>query len=138
MNSWYEKGLQAFTAGDIDWINDSIKLSLLFTGIYVPDFVNHNFYSEVDSSSIASILELQGRNALQGVMYTEDDNFLSVPSPDGLQVDGIIVWKDTTFANSSILIAFLDKFANLPRLPNGNDIPIEFPNGIILSLKEIS
>lgn len=138
MNQFYDKGLDRFATGDIDWINNLIYVSLLYGSEYTPDIEVDEFYSDIPVEAIASSILLDGRTTnKQGVMDGEDITFPSVPG-DGKEATLIVIWREIGHNNLlSPLIAKVDEATEFPVVPDGNDISFTWDNGVnkILTLK---
>lgn len=47
-NALYDKAREAFLKGDIDWLNDTIKVMLVDTADYTVDLASHDSLDDVD------------------------------------------------------------------------------------------
>lgn len=126
-NALYDKGRQAFLEGDIDWINDDIRVILIDTADYTVDLANHDFLNDVPSAArVAVSPSLSGKSATNGVADANDVTFSSVT---GDPSEAIIIYKHTGTESTSNLIAYIDTATGLPVTPNGGDINIIWDNG---------
>lgn len=126
-NALYDKGRQAFLEGDIDWINDDIRVILIDTADYTVDLANHDFLNDVPGAArVATSSSLSGKSATNGVADANDVTFSSVT---GDPSEAIIIYKHTGTESTSNLIAYIDTATGLPVTPNGGDINIIWDNG---------
>ena len=138
-NRFYEKGLDKFCTGDIDWINDSIYVSPVYLSEYTPDFTNDEFLSDVPDDAIPASGLIAGRTTnLAGTMDGDDVTLVSVPGDGTVDADAVIIWKQSTNGNkiTSPLIAYIDEGADFPFTPDGSNVAINWSDGVnkILSL----
>lgn len=101
----FDKARDKFLNGDIDWDNDTIKVSLLGSG-YTADMANDEFYSSASSAAIGDPIEIDNRSTAAGV--ANGDPVTSGTLSTGSTVTQIVIWKDTGDASTSPLIARLD------------------------------
>lgn len=123
----YDKGRQAFLEGDIDWLNDTIKVVLVDTADYTVDLAAHDFLNDVPSAArVATSAALASKSAVNGIADAADVTFSSV---SGDQAEVLILFKDTGTESTSPLIAYIDTATSLPVTPDGNDITVQWDNG---------
>lgn len=122
----YDKAREKFLTGDIDWLNDTIMVTLVDGDDYTPDLANHEFFSSVPPTARLASETLVGKTATNGVADADDTTFTSV---SGDQFELIIIWKDTGVESTSPLIAMIDTGTGLPFTPTGSDILIAWDNG---------
>ncbi|MEM0374078.1 MAG: hypothetical protein QXO96_05965 [Sulfolobales archaeon] len=126
-NALYDKGRQAFLEGDIDWINDDIRVILIDTADYTVNLSTHDFLDDVPSvARVAVSSSLTGKTATDGVADANDVTFSSVT---GDASEALIIYKHTGTESTSNLIAYIDTATGLPVTPNGGDINIVWDNG---------
>ena len=126
-NALYDKGRQAFLEGDIDWLNDSIRLTLVDLNDYTVDLANHDFYDDIPlPARVAESGAFASKTSDNGVADAAD---VTLPLVTGDQSEALVIWKDTGNAATSRLIAFIDTATGLPVTPNGGDITIQWDNG---------
>lgn len=126
-NALYDKGREAFLTGDIDWLNDDIKVTLVDTNDYTANLSTDQFYSSVPvAARIASSGNLSSKTAASGVADAADVLFTSVT---GDVSEALVIWQDTGVEASSRLIAYIDIASGLPVTPNGGDITVQWDNG---------
>jgi hypothetical protein len=126
-NAVYGHGLEAFAKAQINWETDTIKAILIDFGNYTPDFVNHQFLSDIPALARVSVIALT--SALvdgAGTLDADDPIFISVTGPT---VEAVLLYKDTGVESSSPLIALIDTATGLPCTPNGGNITVQWDNG---------
>jgi hypothetical protein len=124
-NALYPKGKEAFLNADIDLLVDTIKISLIDTGVYTYS-ATHEFRSNVSNSAVISTATLSNKTTANGVFDADDALFTSVT---GANAEALIIFQDTGFQANSRLIAYIDSATGLPILPNGGDITVAFSSG---------
>ena len=126
-NALYDKGREKFLTADIDWLVDTIKVSLIDAADYTVDLANHEFFTSVPSAArVATSSALSSKTATNGVADAADVTLTSV---SGDQSEALIIWKDTGSEATSPLVAYIDTATGLPVTPNGSDITIQWDNG---------
>ncbi|HCI2497285.1 TPA: hypothetical protein NOT12_002200 [Pseudomonas aeruginosa] len=126
-NTLYDKGRQRFLEAQFNWLTDTIKVVMVDTGAYTPNFTTHEFLSDIPSSSrITTPVTLTGKATTSGAA---DANDVTFPSVSGASIEAIIIYKDTGTEGASPLIAYIDTATGLPITPNGGDIIVTWDNG---------
>lgn len=127
-NALYDLARQAFLSASptIDWDTDTIKASLVRSSAYTPNLATDQFISSV-ATRVADSAALSAKTVLAGVADAADVTFTAVPA--GAAVQYIVIWKDTTVAGTSPLIALIDTATGLAVTPNGGDITIAWDAG---------
>jgi hypothetical protein len=126
-NALYDKARKAFADGDIDLLNDTIKVVLIDAADYTVDLANHDFLDDVPSGARVGTPQTLGtKSTTAGVFDAADVTFSSV---SGDQCEAILIYKDTGTEGTSQLIAYIDSATGLPVTPNGGDIQIQWDSG---------
>ncbi len=130
-NALYDKGRQKFLEGNIDWINDTIKVALIDGNDYTEDLANDEFFSDIDASFtgppvVSAGVALGSKTATDGVADAEDVTFALV---SGDQSEILVIYKEVTTPADSPLIAFIDTATGLPVTPNSGDIIVQWSDG---------
>ncbi len=126
-NALYDKGRQRFLEGAISWLNDTIKVLLVDTGLYTVNLAAHEFLSDVPSGArVGAAQTLAGKTSTGGVADANDVTFNTVT---GNSVEALVIYKDTGVETSSPLIAYIDTATGLPITPNGGNINVVWDNG---------
>lgn len=124
----YESGINAIMAGNIDLENDDISAILIDTSLYTVNLANDSNQDDIpDSAQIQEAL-LNGKTLDGSVFRASDLTFKSVPS--GQDVGAIVLFLNTDYSDTSILIAYLDNAPEFPITPDGSDIVINWDTGI--------
>lgn len=125
-NALYGKGRDKFLTGDIDWVNDTIKLYLIDTDDYSVSIDADEFADDIASGAKVSTATMAGMSTALGVADANDTVFSSV---SGDVSEALVIWKDTTVQSTSPLIAYIDSATGLPVTPNGGDITVQWDSG---------
>jgi len=134
-NALYGYGRQAFANGEIDWEDDTIKVTLIDTDDYSVQIDTHR-YMNTDTvpaaAKVATVTLVSKSNAL-GVCDAADVVF---PAVTGDESEALIIWKDgggggeTADGTADLLIVYIDTAAyGLPVRPNGGDIAVTWDDG---------
>lgn len=124
----YEKALEKFLTGGINWNADTTK-AVLVTSAYTPNFSSHEFLSTITAAmQVATSPALTGKTSLLGVANAANTVLAAVPA--GKVGAALVVYKDTGSAATSPLICYVDNvISGLPVTPNGGDINIIWDPG---------
>lgn len=124
--AFYLKGLNKIISGNVDWINDTIKLALV-TSTYTPNYATHEFFSDVTNelsgytnpTLTCTIVEDSANDRIE--LEIADLTISGITS--GQTVGGLVIYKDTGVAGTSPLIGAT---TGLNTLANGGDIDVSF------------
>jgi hypothetical protein len=118
-NALFNSGRDGFLNGQFNWSSDSFKVILL-SSQYSVDLINHTTTASVG-----------GTVAISGVMTTitpgkgvADANDLTISGVAGTTVTQYIIFHDS----SKKLVAYFDTSTNLPVVPNGGNITLQWSN----------
>jgi hypothetical protein len=125
-NALYDTGRNAFLTGDIDWVADTIKVTLVDAADYTVNLSTHDFIDDVPSAARVATATLAGKSATAGVADANDVTFTAV---SGDISEALVIWKDTGTESTSPLIAYIDTATGLAVTPNGGDINVTWDNG---------
>jgi hypothetical protein len=118
-NALYPKFKELLLGGDIDLVNDTIKVILIDTDDYTYS-TTHDYYNDIATASRVSIAQtLVGKTITNGVFDATDVTYTAVTG-DG--TEAIIIFKDTNDETTSPLIAYIEGLVT----PNGGDINIQW------------
>lgn len=127
-NALYDLARQAFLEGNIDWVADNIKVTLVDTNDYTVNLATHEFYSSIPvAARVSTSANLVSKTATAGVADAGDVTFSVVT---GDVSEALVIWQDTGSEATSRLIAFMDIATGLPVTPNGGDITVQWSNGV--------
>jgi hypothetical protein len=127
-NALYDSARESFLSGDLDWLSDNIKVSLVEG--YTPDTSTHDFLDDVTGAGgtlVATSGNLASKTATDGVADADDVTLSEVPAGD--PCDHLVIYKDTGTPGTSNLIAVIDTATGLPLTPNGGDVTIAWDSG---------
>ena len=118
-NALFDSGRDGFLNGQFNWSSDSFKVILL-SSQYSVDLINHTTTASVG-----------GTVAISGVMTTitpgkgvADANDLTISGVAGTTVTQYIIFHDS----SKKLVAYFDTSTNLPVVPDGGNITLQWSN----------
>jgi hypothetical protein len=125
-NALYDAGRNAFLTGDIDWVNDDVRIALVDLADYTFSAA-HDFLDDVPSGARVASVALGNQTAVAGVADA-DDAVLSAVTGD--VCEALVIYVHTGSDATAKLIAFIDTVASgLPVTPNGGDITIQWSSG---------
>lgn len=126
-NGLYDKGREKFLDGQISWSSDNIKIVLVDAADYTVSLSSHEFLADIPSGArVATSDNLTTKSTTSGIADADNVTFTAVT---GDPSEAIVIYKDTTNASTSPLIAYIDTATGLPVTPNGGDITITWDNG---------
>jgi uncharacterized heparinase superfamily protein len=136
----YDTGRNAFLNGGINWTSDTIKACLVHNSAggtsYTPNSATDAFLSIIPGGAIiAAGVQIPSASDAAGVA---NGGTLTFSSVTGVQIDAIVLYKDTGVAGTSQLIAYIDSTAptsGLPFTPSGGNISIAWDTGANKILK---
>jgi hypothetical protein len=129
-NAFYGKGREGFALGEVDWVDDTIKVIAVDLADYTPSLSTHDFLNDIPSGARVANAALTNKTATLGVLDADDTTMTSVV---GDQFEALVIMKDTGNEATSRLLIFIDTDTNGPisLTPNGGDVLIEWhANGI--------
>lgn len=124
----YDHGRNEFLLGNLDWVNDDIRVALIDTGTYTVDLANHQDMADVSGIVAQSAASLANKSASAGIADADDHVIASVT---GVTVEALILYLHTGTPANDTLIAYIDdaSVTGLPLTPNGGDVTIAFDSG---------
>lgn len=126
-NDLYTKGRQNLI-GSVDLLNDTIKASLVDTGVYSPSITTDEFIDDIPNNAIISTQTLSGKSITDGVFDASNPTFINVPSSANT-IELVVIWQDTGTPANSALIAYIDTATGLPTTPNDGNITVTWDDG---------
>jgi hypothetical protein len=122
----YVKGIEALMRGEIDLIDDTIKVTLVDAADYTVDLAAHDFINDVPAGARVATATLTGKSVTGGAFDAADVTF---PTVTGDPSEALVIWKDTGVESTSPLIMYIDTATGLGVTPNGGDITVAWDNG---------
>lgn len=119
---------QAALEGTVAWLTDNIKVALVTNG-YVPNTTTDQFLSIIGGGNIPTngkSANLASKTSTLGTANAANITFFSVTGSTATQ---IVLYKDTGSDATSPLIMLIDTATNLPVIPNGGDISVQWDSG---------
>lgn len=129
----YDKAKTAFAKGEIDLLNDDIRVILVDTANYPVSQSTDEFLSDVPvASRVATSGALASKTVVDpGVFDAANVTFTSV---SGDISEALVGYKHTGVEGTSALIWYDDEASGLPITPNGQDILLTWDAGGIMNL----
>lgn len=125
-NALYDAARKAFLDGDVDWLVNNFKVTLVDTADYTFSQA-HDFLDDVPAGArVATSGNLANKTSTAGVADADDIVFTAVT---GDPSEALIIFLDTGTAATSRLIAYIDTVTGFPVTPNGGDIYVTWDNG---------
>lgn len=107
MSGVFEKGADRVFKGEVDWVDHTIR-GVLVAADYTPNFVTHEFLSDIPGTSrVGDPVTLTGKTASGGRIDAGDLTFTSVPATDP-DAHGLVLYKFGTVDGDSPLLYFFD------------------------------
>lgn len=126
-NTLYDEARRAFLEGEINWLNDTIKVILVDTGSYTINVTTHKYLSDIPTSArVTAPVTLTAKDTTGGAADAADVTF---PSVSGNSIEALVIYIDTGVEATSKLLAYIDTATGLPITPNGGDIICVWDNG---------
>jgi hypothetical protein len=127
-NTMYTNAKELFLTSGIDWLNDTIKATLVNVS-YIPDFNAHKYLSDVSGlvPGLQHRRELAGKSVVGGAADADNLTFNFVGS--GQNIYYVLLYKDTGDTTTSPLIMLIDTASGLPVISTGANIYITFDSG---------
>jgi len=123
---WKQRLMEFDFAGSISQFN--ARAYLIDTGVYTYS-ESHQFVSDLSGIVGSQSGIFNNRTFTDGVFDADNISFTSVT---GNSAEAIVIFVDSGNGGGNRLVAYLDTgFTGLPVTPNGEDIPVVWPqNGI--------
>jgi hypothetical protein len=119
----YNKGREAFLAGDIDFDNDTIKAVAVDVADYSVTLATDNALDDVPAGSRIATTTLANTTVTNGIADCDDIVFSAVSGDD---IGAVVIYRDTGTESTSALIAYIEAG---PVSPNGTDITFVVDSG---------
>lgn len=125
-NALYDFGRNEFLNGNIDWVNDTIKVILVDTADYTVALTTDEDLADVPAAARVSTATLLSTTASAGVADAADTTLSSVT---GDESEALVIYKDTGVEATSTLIAYVDSATGFPITPAGTNIIVQWDSG---------
>ena len=137
-NGLYGHGRERFANAQIDWVDDTIKVTLIDAADYaIGANIDVHEYMNTDTvpaaAKVATATLASTANALGVCSAAATTTFSAVT---GDVCEALIIWKDgggggvTASGTDDVLIAYIDTVSSgLPVTPNGGDIVVTWDTG---------
>jgi hypothetical protein len=126
-NALYDKGRQAFLAGDLDWDANDIRLVFIDEDDDVPVLATDDFLDDIISAArVAQSGAFTGKSVTDGVADAAD---VTVTSVAGDEFESLTIYYHTGVDSTARLICNIDTATGLACTPNGGDIIVQWDAG---------
>ena len=119
-NVLYASAKKAFLDGDIDLLNDTIKIALVDTGT-VSYSASHDNYDDISAGVVGTPATLASKTTTAGVFDSADPTLSSV---SGATAEAAVLYKDSGTPSTSPLILWIDSATGLTLAPNGGNVTV--------------
>jgi len=113
-------------SASLNWLTNPIYGILIDTNHYTPSPAHQSLEDVPAAAFVKSSAVMTGRTVLNGAADADDLLFQSVTGP---RIEALLLVRDGGTAIGSPLIAYIDTANNLPYLPDGQSIVIQWDNG---------
>ncbi len=132
-NSFYDAGKEAMLNGNIDFINDTIKVVLIDEGTDAVDLVNDaNLSDIIGGARIGTSGALASKTVTDGAFDAADITYIAL---SGASVESFTFYKDSGVEATSTLLFNVDTNTGLPFTPNGGDLTFSWDDGVLRIFK---
>jgi len=131
-NFVYDKALEAFGKGQINFSSDTIKVQLVDKTQYTASQSADQYFSTLASGAkVGTAVALSGMTVTGGVFKASNVTFTAL---SGANVTAFVVYKDTGDSATSPLILYMDTGYNFPLSPLGVDTELHWPTSGIFKI----
>lgn len=136
---WFNKGLHELALGNIDWVNDTIKI--MACDSFSLDVDAHEFIDDVSGNEITATGYTAGGATLGTKSISRDDANDKIwfkaanvtwTITGTMTAQVFIIYLDTGTPGTSPILGYVDKGS--PQARTDEDFVVEFSNGNVLSL----
>lgn len=121
-NSWYDKGLEGFAAGNVDWDANDIRLVCIDEADDVPNLTTDDFLDDIGAPArVASSGALTSKTTTDGYLDAADVTLTSVT---GDPFESFTVYVHTGTDSTARLLLNFDTATGLPLTPDGGNVTI--------------
>ena len=125
-NTLYTKAKEKILSGEIDFITDTIKVSLV-ENTYPQNIATDEFYDDISAYVLSTDQTLTAKSISGGLLDGGDVTYPAVTAGD--TSEGVVIWKDTGNPATSPLLLYIDTIGGFPLLTNGGDITVAWSSG---------
>lgn len=133
MNRAYNGAYSALWRGEVDWIEDDIRVLLVRGSLYAFS-ASHQTLAQIPSGARASDVALTGRTESGGTAFAADPTWPMVPV--GADVTAVVVYAQGASDAESRLLLWLDELDGLPRPTGGTDVMLSWPASGVAKLRD--
>lgn len=120
-NALYTKAKEAFLEGLLDLTDDTLKVCLV-KNTYTVNLDSHQYLSDIGVSNIAATSPaISGKTTTNGIFDAEN---ITIEDYGTSGFHYLVLFKDTSVASTSTLIAYIDTAEGLPVSSSASTISI--------------
>lgn len=125
-NTLYTKAKEKILSGEIDFVTDTIKVSLI-KNTYPQNIATDEFYADISAYVLSTNQTLTAKSVSGGVLDGGDVTWAAVTAGD--TCEAVVIWKDTGNPATSPLLHYIDTIGGFPLATNGGDITVAWNDG---------
>ena len=127
-NTLYDSAREKFLTGQINWLEQTIKILLVYSSGYNVEPATHTSLASIppEARVTPSGITLTNKTATAGAADGADVTFTAVT---GGSIKAIVGYVDGDSEADSPLLFYIDTATGLPITPNGGDIIVTWDNG---------
>lgn len=130
-NEIFLKAKEKLISGQINWLDDWVKIALIRSGYYIPDIEADEFLSAISSNGIAATEVLANKTVSAGIADASD---VTIALSAGTEIEKLVIYKDTGDVLTSPLIVLIDSAPNLPFTLEADSITISFGSSGVFNI----
>lgn len=123
MSGWFEFGKAEMARGNIDWVNDDIRVACVESG-YTPNYTTHQDRADLTNVVVLSAASLASKTVSDNGELDAADHTIS--SVTGNAIARLVFYKHTGTAATDTLILCIDAGTGFPFTPNGGDLQMQW------------
>lgn len=134
-NAIYPKFKEALLSGanNISLTDETVVVSLVDSE-EITYSSSHEYYSDLNANGIIASANLENVTVTDGVFDADDVSFISVANTAD-QAEALLFWIDTSDANTSRVVAWLDtNVSGLPITPDNSNVDVTWSTSGIFRL----
>jgi hypothetical protein len=121
-NAWYNKGLEGFAAGNVDWDANDIRLVCIDHADDTPNVSTDDFLDDLTAPSrVASSGAFGSKTTTDGYLDAADVTLTSVT---GDQFESFTIYVHTGTDATARLLIYFDTATGLPLTPDGGNVTV--------------
>lgn len=118
----YEAARKAFLDADIDMLVDDLRVILIDSASYTPNFVTDTFLSSIAAGARVAVSGTMTGKTTTGGVFDADNIAFAAVGPPGTSIEAVVLYKHTGVDATSRLIEWKDQMPGLPFVANGGPV----------------